>query len=95
MSTDDSSSEKEAIIEKEDGDEASNTQKPNVILVLPLFCKFIVVLMIKFLTDLVVYPSLLLFRLARRTKRKIVATFDKISFGTSAKSFKPNGSGKP
>eukprot|EP00531_Pseudo-nitzschia_arenysensis_P019612 CAMPEP_0116135076 /NCGR_PEP_ID=MMETSP0329-20121206/10997_1 /TAXON_ID=697910 /ORGANISM="Pseudo-nitzschia arenysensis, Strain B593" /LENGTH=139 /DNA_ID=CAMNT_0003629851 /DNA_START=218 /DNA_END=637 /DNA_ORIENTATION=- len=94
MSSDDSSSEKEALKEKENGDEASNTQKSNVILVLPLFCKFLVVLMIKFLTDLVVYPSLLLFRLAKKTKRKIIATFDRISFGSTASSFKPNGSGR-
>lgn len=94
MSSDDSSSEKEALKEKEDGDKASTTQKSNVILVFPLFCKFLVVLMIKFLTDLVVYPSLLLFRLAKKTKRKIVATFDRISFGSTASSFKPNGSGR-
>jgi hypothetical protein len=38
----------------------------------PLFCKFCVVLMVKFLTDLVVYPLLILYRLARLTKQRFL-----------------------
>jgi len=49
-----------------------------ILLAVPLFCKFVIVLMIKFLTDLVVFPLLFLYRLARITKRKILAIF---SFG--------------
>lgn len=38
----------------------------------PLFFKFCIVLMVKFLTDLVVYPLLILYRLARLTKRRFL-----------------------
>ena len=96
-SSDDSSGENTEATTKEDkGDAASsNTQKNNAILVFPLFCKFMVVLLIKFLTDLVVFPSLLLFRLARRMKRKLLELIGKIPLpGSSPASIKPNGSAK-
>lgn len=48
-----------------------------VLLAVPLFCKFIIVLLIKFLTDLVVFPLLILYRLARLTKRRVLAIFGK------------------
>eukprot|EP00536_Pseudo-nitzschia_multiseries_P005151 jgi/Psemu1/303135/fgenesh1_kg.93_\ len=64
-----------------------NSQTNNVILVVPLVMKFMVVLMIKFLTDLVVFPSLFLYRLGRRGKRKIIGLFDR-----SSSTIKPNGS---
>ena len=85
-SSDDSSGENKEATTKEDteNETSSGTQKSNVILVVPLFCKFMVVLLIKFLTDLVVYPSLLLYRLARRTKQKL--------FGSFSASYKANGS---
>lgn len=41
----------------------------------PLFCKFCIVLVIKFLTDLVVYPLLWLYRLAHLTKIRILKFF--------------------
>ena len=44
-----------------------------LLLAVPLFCKFAVVLLIKFLTDAVVYPLLFLYRVARITKRKVRA----------------------
>jgi hypothetical protein len=55
-------------------------KKPNVwwktaALALPLFCKFLIVMVIKFLTDLVVFPLLMLYRFARLTKRKILGFF--------------------
>jgi hypothetical protein len=56
-------------------------------LALPLFCKFVIVLVIKFLTDLVVYPLLLLYRLARLTKRRILGLFS-----SKGKDEKVNGS---
>jgi hypothetical protein len=44
-------------------------------LALPLFCKFLIVMVIKFLTDLVVFPLLMLYRFARLTKRNILGFF--------------------
>lgn len=44
-------------------------------LALPLFAKFIIVMVIKFLTDLVVFPLLMLYRFARLTKRRILGFF--------------------
>jgi hypothetical protein len=41
----------------------------------PLFCKFCIVLLVKFLTDLVVYPLLWLYRLAHLTKNRILKLF--------------------
>lgn len=41
----------------------------------PLFCKFCIVLIVKFLTDLVVYPLLWLYRLAHLTKCRILKLF--------------------
>ena len=94
MSTDDSSSEKEVTKEQEDDSEATNAQNKNGIMMVPLFCKFMVVLMIKFVKDLVVFPSLFVWRLAIKTKQKIVGWFDKVSFGSTASTYKPNGSAK-
>ncbi|EEC43790.1 predicted protein [Phaeodactylum tricornutum CCAP 1055/1] len=50
-----------------------------VLLAVPLFCKFVIVLCIKFLTDLVVFPLLWTYRLARLTKKKILGLFGKRS----------------
>jgi hypothetical protein len=55
-------------------------KKPNVwwktaALALPLVCKFLIVMVIKFLTDLVVFPLLMLYRFARLTKRNILGFF--------------------
>ncbi|GKY94781.1 hypothetical protein MPSEU_000443200 [Mayamaea pseudoterrestris] len=43
-----------------------------LLLAAPLFFKFVIVLCIKFLTDLVVFPLLFLYRMARLVKRKIL-----------------------
>jgi hypothetical protein len=56
----------------------SSTLWRTVLLAVPLFCKFVIVLGIKFLTDLVVLPLLLLYRLARLTKRRILGAFAKL-----------------
>ena len=45
-------------------------EKRIVLLTIPLFCKFVVVLLLKFATDLIVYPLLFLYRLAGIVKRK-------------------------
>mmetsp|Transcript_10556 Transcript_10556/g.13783 ORF Transcript_10556/g.13783 Transcript_10556/m.13783 type:complete len:93 (-) Transcript_10556:226-504(-) len=47
------------------------------LLAIPLLCKFVIVLLIKFMTDLVVYPLLLLYRLARMTKNKFLRLIGK------------------
>jgi hypothetical protein len=57
-----------------------------VILTIPLFIKFFAVLCIKFLTDAVVFPSLFLYRILRKTKRKIISLFQQ-----GPASIKPNG----
>jgi hypothetical protein len=57
-----------------------------VILTIPLFIKFFAVLCIKFLTDAVVFPSLFLYRILRKTKRKIISLFQQ-----GPGSIKPNG----
>jgi len=61
-----------------------------MLLALPLFFKFAIVLLIKFLTDLVVFPLLFLYRIARLTKRKVTGLFRK----TDLKDVKPNGAGQ-
>lgn len=46
-----------------------------ILLAVPLFCKFVIVLAIKFMTDLVVFPLLYLYRLARLTRKRIAKAF--------------------
>jgi len=96
MAANDDSSDKEVTKAKERGstdNSESPAQKNNVILMVPLFCKFVVVLLIKFLSDLVVFPTLFVYRLVGRTKRKIIALFQKLRPGSSfPSSIKPNGS---
>jgi hypothetical protein len=46
-----------------------------VLLAVPLFCKFAIVLFIKFLTDVIVFPLLFLYRMARLSKRKLLRLF--------------------
>ena len=94
MSAEDSSGEKEVTTEQEDGSESASTQNKNGIMMVPLFCKFVAVLMIKFLKDLVVFPTLFVWRFANKLKQKIFGWFDKVSFGTTASTFKPNGTSK-
>ena len=51
-----------------------------LLLTVPLFCKFLVVLLLKFATDLIVYPLLFLYRLAGIVKRKFFGLFGKVGF---------------
>uniref|UniRef100_A0A6V2C517 Transmembrane protein n=1 Tax=Ditylum brightwellii TaxID=49249 RepID=A0A6V2C517_9STRA len=41
----------------------------------PLFAKFVIVLLVKFLTDAIVYPFLFLYRAVRRAKNKTKSVF--------------------
>ena len=59
----------------EDDDVSTSSVSRTILLAIPLFCKFVIVLLIKFVTDLVVYPLLLLYRFARLTKRRILKMF--------------------
>ena len=56
------------------------------ILTVPLFIKFVGVLVIKFLMDLIVYPLLFVYRILGRIKRKIFGLFT-----NSTKEESPNG----
>lgn len=75
-STDDDSNGNDApaLIEKEDDDidNAKGGLLKILFISVPLFCKFCIVLMVKFLTDLVVYPLLILYRLAHLTKQRFL-----------------------
>ena len=72
----------------DEGDSAE--EKPGftrtVLLTVPLFCKFVIVLLIKVVTDLIVFPLLFLYRLAGLGKRR----FYKL-IGKDQLSEKPNG----
>ena len=59
----------------------------------PLIAKFCIVLLVKFATDAVVYPTLFLWRLASRAKRKILGVFGigKESKDTEAKPINGDG----
>lgn len=66
---------KEAEVVKEKNEESGEEKRgitKTVLLTVPLFCKFVIVLVIKFLTDLVVFPLLFLYRLAGLAKRRIL-----------------------
>lgn len=60
-----------AVVEDDDINSKGGLLKI-ILISVPLFCKFCIVLMVKFLTDLVVYPLLILYRLARLTKRRFL-----------------------
>jgi hypothetical protein len=78
-----------------------------LVLAVPLMLKFTLVLMIKFLTDLVVFPLLLTYRAARLTKRRLFKIWMKWTntkrstsdtteaTETNLDSYNPNGSVAP
>jgi hypothetical protein len=72
---------------EESGEEKRGITK-TVLLTVPLFCKFVIVLMIKFVTDLIVFPLLFLYRLVGLAKRRIIRLFLK----GPKKDDAPNGS---
>jgi hypothetical protein len=59
---------------EESGEEKRGVTK-TVLLTVPLFCKFVIVLLIKLVTDLFVFPLLFLYRLAGLAKRRILRIF--------------------
>jgi len=67
------------------GKKKKKSTSTSVLFTVPLLFKFIAVLCIKFLTDAVVFPSLFLYRLIRRIKRKTISFFQQDG------SIKPNG----
>jgi hypothetical protein len=73
-----------------DDSDGSGGLARTLLLAVPLFCKFVIVLIIKFLTDLVVFPLLFLYRVARLTKRRILKMFK--SKDDQFKDITPNGS---
>jgi len=58
--------------------------KKGILLAVPLFCKFVVVLAIKFATDLVVFPLLFLYRMARLAKRRFMRLIGKGNTGNES-----------
>lgn len=63
------------VVSDDDDDDGSDEKRSitkTVLLTVPLFCKFVVVLLIKFVTDLIVFPLLFLYRLAGTAKRSIL-----------------------
>lgn len=63
------------IVEEDDDTEGKRSVAKTILLTVPLFCKFVVVLLIKFVTDLVVFPLLFLYRLVGTAKRKVIKRF--------------------
>lgn len=59
--------------------DSSRGMTATILLAVPLFLKFVIVLLIKFATDLVVFPLLWTYRLARMTKRRVYKLFKKDS----------------
>lgn len=70
-----------------DGENENRNVATTVLLTVPLFCKFVAVLLIKFVTDLIVFPLLFLYRMAGITKRKVLKMLGK----DPATKEKPNG----
>ena len=66
----------EAVLVEDDEDtEGKRSIAKTILLTVPLFCKFVIVLLIKFVTDLVVFPLLFLYRLAGTAKRTVMKKF--------------------
>ena len=70
----------------DDGTDEKRTITRTVLLTVPLFCKFVIVLLIKFVTDLILFPLLFLYRLVRAARRSIL---EKV--GSFKKTEKVNG----
>ena len=89
MTTDDSSKEEETAkteesvsseVKSSTTDDTSEEETRGVaktILMVPLFCKFVIVLLIKFITDLIVFPLLFLYRLVGIGKRRFLKLIGK------------------
>lgn len=62
-------------IESKDPDVSEQGVAKTALLTIPLFMKFVAVLLIKFVTDVIVFPILLLYRVAHNGKRKLLRLF--------------------
>jgi predicted Kef-type K+ transport protein len=74
---------------KSDPDVADKGVAKTMLLTIPLFMKFVAVLLIKFVTDIIVFPLLLFYRVAHNGKRKLLRLF------SSKDTNKPNGEASP
>jgi hypothetical protein len=61
---------------EDDGSDEKRSITSTVLLTVPLFCKFVIVLLIKFVTDLILYPLLFLYRLVGAAKRSLFKKID-------------------
>jgi hypothetical protein len=86
MTTDDSREEESGTGESRTAEDTPENQDPDasekgvtktVLLTIPLFMKFVAVLLIKFVTDVIVFPILLFYRVAHNGKRKLLQLFRK------------------
>ena len=78
-----------AVGDDDDGDDGVDEKRSitkTVLLTVPLFCKFVIVLLIKFVTDLILYPLIFLYRLVRAAKRSVLG-----KLGSLKKTEKVNG----
>eukprot|EP00980_Cylindrotheca_fusiformis_P005584 scaffold1184_cov132-Cylindrotheca_fusiformis.AAC.5 len=74
---DDTETQNVEEIKKGDGKKVEEKRTRTVLLTIPLFCKFVIVLLIKFVTDLIVFPLLFLYRLVGLGKRKFLNAIGK------------------
>lgn len=72
-------------------DESGKPTRKGVLLAVPLFCKFVIVICLKIATDLIVFPLLILYRLARLTKRKFLSLIGKGGSSDESKAEDPPG----
>jgi hypothetical protein len=77
----------ESTAKQDDGVDEKRGLTKTILLTVPLFCKFVIVLLIKFVTDLIVFPLLFLYRLAGIGKRRFLKMIGKGPDMTE----KPNG----
>ena len=82
--TDDSKEPDETEIQNADTASSENGSEKveekrtrTLLLTVPLFLKFVIVLMIKVVTDLIVFPLLFLYRLAGLVKRRFLSAIGK------------------
>lgn len=74
---DETETEKAGETKHDNKDKAEEKQTRTVLLTIPLFCKFVVVLLIKLVTDVIVFPFLFLYRLVGIGKRKFLKAIGK------------------
>uniref|UniRef100_A0A7S4NFP5 Uncharacterized protein n=1 Tax=Odontella aurita TaxID=265563 RepID=A0A7S4NFP5_9STRA len=82
----DETTQEEAATEESAAVEASSSEGNDkessgfitaLLLAPPLFVKFVIVLCVKLITDIVVFPLLFLYRMARLAKNKVLGVFNK------------------